>query len=173
MNQHSAAFCKVSFEQFKKDFETYMGPLYCEEHEIERIYENIQLPTRATKGSAGYDFHSPIPFTLKPNWIITIPTGIRCVMDPGLVLVCVPRSGSGFKYGIRLMNSVGIIDSDYANAANEGHIHIKLHNSSPEEKIWEVKPGDGIAQGILMPYYTTTDDNADQDRVGGFGSTGR
>ena len=81
--------------------------------EAEEIYESIQLPRRATRGSAGYDFFSPVEFSLKPGETIKIPTGIRVEMEEDWVLQCYPRSGLGFKYRLQLNNTVGIIDSDY------------------------------------------------------------
>ncbi len=167
-----AAFEKVSFEQFKKDLLKTPIARGMSDDQIRSVYDGIALPTRATKGSAGYDFHSPIGFELYPNGWITFPTGIRCKMNSGWVLMCVPRSGSGFKYGIRLMNTVGVIDSDYYSAENEGHIHVKLHNTSPEENVWRVKRGDGIMQGIFLPFGTVENESVTKERVGGFGSTG-
>jgi len=158
-----ARFEKVSFEQYKNDFEFNFN--------VEEIYNDIKMPKRATKGSAGYDFFSPIDFTLKPGETIKIPTGIRSFIEDGYVLSIYPRSGLGFKYRIQLNNTVGIIDSDYYNAKNEGHIMIKLTNDSNEGKVLEVKKGDGIAQGIFSEYFITYDDSTDGVRVGGFGST--
>ncbi len=158
-----AKFEKVSLSQFENDFEF--------DFNKEEIYNDIKLPKRATVGSAGYDFYSPIDFTLAPGQTIKIPTGIRCMIDDGYVLSIYPRSGLGFKYRIQLNNTVGIIDSDYYNAKNEGHIMIKLTNDSNEGKILEIKKGDGIAQGIFSQYFVTYDDETDGVRVGGFGST--
>lgn len=158
-----ARFEKVSFNQYKNDFEFNFN--------VEEIYNDIKMPKRATKGSAGYDFFSPIDFTLKPGETIKIPTGIRSFIEDGYVLSIYPRSGLGFKYRIQLNNTVGIIDSDYYNAKNEGHIMIKLTNDSNEGKVLEVKKGDGIAQGIFSEYFITYDDSTEGVRVGGFGST--
>ena len=163
-----AKFEKVSFEQFKKDFSDISQDI----DEIKRIYDNIKLPKRATVGSAGYDFYSPIDFRLIQNRTIKIPTGIRCRIDEGWVLQIYPRSGLGFKYRIQLDNSVAIIDQDYYNSDNEGHIFIKITNDTKDvEKICEVKEGNGFAQGIFMQYGLTEDDNTDGIRNGGFGST--
>ena len=105
-----AKFEKVSYEQFYKDFkETF--PLYSD-NEIKDIYDNIKLPKRATTGSAGYDFFSPIDITLRKNETIKIPTGIRAQIDDGYVLLMFPRSGLGFKYRLQLNNTIGVIDSD-------------------------------------------------------------
>lgn len=119
-----AKFEKVSYNQFKNDFMDSF-PQY-NEKEVEEIYHSIQLPKRATKGSAGYDFYSPIDFELKPRQTIKIPTGIRVRIENGWVLGLYPRSGLGFKYRLQLNNTVGIIDSDYYNSDNEGHMFVKL-----------------------------------------------
>ena len=133
-------------------------------------YDDIKLPKRATVGSAGYDFFAPYEFTLKPGEEITVPTGIRAEIDPSYVLMIFPRSGLGFKYRLSLNNTVGIIDSDYFNSDNEGHIMVRLTNCSTDKTL-TVEAGKGFAQGIFMPYGITVDDDADGIRNGGFGST--
>lgn len=160
-----AKFDKVSFEQFKQGMDDYSHL------DLQSVYDALKLPKRATKGSAGYDFFSPISFTLNPGETIKIPTGIRCEMNPSWVLMIYPRSGLGFKYRLQLNNTVGIIDSDYYYSDNEGHIFIKLTNDSNENKSLSIKAGEGIAQGIFMTYGLTIDDDATDIRNGGFGST--
>ena len=167
-----AKFEKVSFEQFKKDWlDTFNRALTDEE--LLEIYDNIQLPKRATKGSAGYDFKSPLDFTLAPGSSIKIPTGIRCKIKDGWVLKCYPRSGLGFKYRIRLFNTVAVVDSDYFYSDNEGHIFIKLANETNDGKLVKIKQGEGFAQGVFVEYGITVDDDEDEKEIrnGGFGST--
>lgn len=167
-----AQFDKVSFEQFLKDYNDTFDYGQSEE-EIKKIWDNIKLPTRATTGSAGYDFATPIDFTLESGKTIKIPTGIKCRIDEGWVLKLYPRSGLGFKYRLQLNNTVGIIDSDYYYSDNEGHIFIKVTNDSNENKIIVLKKGNGFVQGIFVPYGITIDDEVDGVRNGGFGSTGK
>ena len=112
--QAIAKFHKVSKEQFIIDFKDSF-PKY-DEAAINDIYASIKLPKRATIGSAGYDFYTPIDFILKPHETIKIPTGIRVSINDGWVLAIFPRSGLGFKYRLQLNNTVGIIDSDYFNS---------------------------------------------------------
>lgn len=166
-----AKFEKVSYEQFKKDMIKQLGSIF-ENNElaIQQIYENIKLPARATKDSAGYDFYAPFSFKPTPNGGIIIPTGIRCKMAPGWVLQIYPRSGQGFKYGMHLYNVVGIIDGDYFFADNEGHIMVKL---SSKEECDIINQGTGFCQGIFTQYGITEDDNAYEIRTGGFGSTSK
>ena len=162
-----ARFEKVSFEQYKKDYLDTFGTL----ENIEEIYNNIKLPKRATKGSAGYDYFAPFSFELKPGETIKVPTGIRCYMEEGWVLQNYPRSGLGFKFRLQLNNTVGIIDSDYYYSSNEGHIMSKITNDSNEGKVVSVKQGEGFSQGIFIEYGITYDDEVSEVRDGGFGST--
>ena len=164
-----AQFFKVSPENFanamKEEF-----PQYTEE-DVRDMYESLALPKRATKGSAGYDFFTPLGFSLRSGETIKIPTGIRVKMDQDWVLKLYPRSGLGFKYRLQMNNTVGIIDSDYYDSDNEGHIFIKLTNDSNEGKTLEIAQGMGFAQGIFLEYGITVDDDAEGIRNGGFGST--
>ena len=135
------------------------------------VPEKILLPRRATAGSAGYDFFSPVDFTLSPGETILLPTGVRARMEPGWVLMLYPRSGLGFKYRLQLNNTVGVIDSDYFYAKNEGHIMMKLTNDSRDGRTLQVRAGEGVVQGVFMEFGITEDDDAQEERVGGFGST--
>lgn len=168
-----ACFYKVSFEQFKKDMlKTGLWLPETDEEKQREDYNNIVLPTRSTTGSAGYDIRSTYDFTLLPGQTITIPTGVRCAIKEGWFFMIVPRSGLGFKYRLQLDNTVGIIDSDYYYADNEGHIMAKITNCSNDHKILEINFGDRFAQGIFVPYGITVDDDSKDSRTGGFGSSG-
>ena len=170
-------FEKVSFKQWKEDLLSGdLKDMYSRfpESQLKKIYDSINLPKRATAGSAGYDFFLPLPILDIPvNSYVTIPTGVRCKMDEGWVLKIYPRSGHGFKFGIHLANSVGIIDQDYYGAKNEGHIQIKLVNDSILKKQIELTQGDAFCQGVFVPYGTTVDDEVGAKRTGGFGSTSK
>lgn len=137
---------------------------------IQQVYKSIILPQRATKGSAGYDIRSPFGFTLAPGETKKFPTGLRCHIDFGWVLMVFPRSSVGFKYHVALNNTVGIIDSDYFYADNEGHIWCKIHNFGDKDMV--VEPNDRICQGIFVPFGVTGDDDVTTSRSGGIGSTG-
>ena len=164
-----AQFYTVSFDEFKSGIEGELSQV--SESEIISMYEMLQLPKRATRGSAGYDFFAPFTFTLKPGETIKIPTGIRVKMEEDWVLQLFPRSGLGFKYRLQLNNTVGIIDSDYYYSDNEGHIFAKITNDSNEGKELKVEKGSGFMQGIFLQYGITLDDDCEGIRNGGFGST--
>lgn len=132
-----------------------------------------RLPVRATAGSAGYDFFSPVSFRLMPGDSLTVPTGIRCAMDPNWILVIGPKSGKGSKFRVMLRNTLAFIDSDYYYSDNEGHIVMKIINDNYDGLPMDIRAGDSIMQGLFLPYGVTTDDNAAGVRNGGFGSTVR
>ena len=153
-----ATFEKVSLNEYIKS-------------SAEETYKDIILPKRATAGSAGYDFFAPFSFTLNSGESIKVPTGIRAKIDEGWVLKIYPRSSLGFKYRLTLNNTVGIIDSDYYFAENEGHIFIKMTNCGNEPI--NIEKGKAFAQGIFVEYGTTYDDDCSAERTGGLGSTDR
>jgi len=151
-------FEKVSKNEFLKYFD-------------EQVYANIKLPKRSTQNSAGYDFYLPFDLSIKPKERIIIPSGIKAYMQSDEVLLLMVRSSLGIKYGIRLLNQVGVIDSDYYNNLdNEGHILIAIENTSENEL--NLKAGDRIVQGIFLKYLTTTEEEkVETIRSGGIGST--
>ena len=154
-------FEKISYTQFKND----NMDTICD-------YEQIKLPQRATKFSAGYDIYSVKSFELKPRQSILLPTGIKVQLDSDKALFILPRSGQGFKYKVQLFNTIGLIDCDYYNnEKNEGHIWVKLYNDSPDGETLVVKQGDAICQGVILNYFTVDDDISTNIRKGGFGST--
>lgn len=163
-----AKFEKVSFEQFYKDFSKIFDKT---EQEVKQIYDNIHLPKRATKQSAGYDFYAPVDLEIQPGQVVLIPTGIRAKMREDYVLMLYPRSSLGFKYRMQLNNTVGVIDADYYNAQNEGHIMCKFINDSRDNKVLILQAGVGMIQGLFMSYGITIDDEVTEERTGGIGST--
>lgn len=168
---HSIYFEKVSFEEFEKQMRKISLYEYATKHEIYEIYDKVSLPRRATKGSAGYDFFAPFDIRLEKGTSIQFPTGIRVHMPKDVALLIYPRSGLGFKHRIQLDNTVGVIDSDYINADNEGHIQAKLTCDSKTSDFVKIEAGKGFAQGIFTPVLFTKDDNATERRTGGLGST--
>lgn len=153
-------FEKISLEQFKKDTGL-----------TEKEYNEYTLPKRSTKYSAGYDFSALTNFTLNPNEIKLIPTGIKADMNNNEVLMIYIRSSLGFKFNIRMCNQTGIIDKDYYNNEdNEGHIFVKLQNEGNKPK--EFKKGENIVQGIFLNYLTVdNEEEITKERIGGVGST--
>ena len=162
-----AKFEKVSFEEFKKNVIKLFNGV--SDVYLNNIFDSIKIPKRATRFSAGYDFYSPFDFTLHPGDTIKIPTGIRCGMNTSWVLMIYSRSGLGFKYKVRLDNTVGVVDADYYFSDNEGHIFIKITNEG--DQVVHIKQGDAFAQGIFMEYGITEEDHVEDARNGGFGST--
>ena len=152
----------ISINQFNKDFK-----------DIDTKYEDIIIPKRSTKFSAGYDFYMPYDLTVKKNEVVLIPTGIKAKLNSDEFLGIYIRSSLGFKYNLRMCNQVGIIDSDYYNnPSNEGHIFVKLKNEGNNDII--LKKYDRYVQGIIQKYYIVDNEKEIEDiRVGGMGRRGR
>lgn len=139
-----------------------------------RLGDSIEIPARATDGSAGIDLRACIdePLLVAPGTTQLIPTGLAMyIADPGLAGMILPRSGLGHKHGIVLGNLVGLIDSDY-----QGQLFVSCWNRSTKEYV--VEPGERIAQLVIVPVvqaeFEMVDEFTSTDRaLGGFGSTGR
>lgn len=131
----------------------------------------IKLPKRGTKHSAGYDFFAPYDITLNPYDSVKIPTGIRAYMKKDEVLKIHLRSSIGFNNNVILANTVGIVDSDYYNSKNEGHIWVKLRNNSNKKIV--IIQGTAFCQGVFQKYLLADGDDFDsgETRNGGIGST--
>lgn len=155
----------ISDIQWEKDIE--------EEYTTQCSRENAVKPRRGTKHSAGYDFISPVEIVIPAHKMAKIPTGVKAAMNEDEILSIYPRSSIGFKTGIRLANTVGIVDSDYYNNSdNEGHIFIKFYNPTDEDYLIHI--GDKIAQGIFTKYLIVDDEEEIlTERSGGLGSTGK
>lgn len=162
-------FEKVSFEQWKNDI-TVKG---VDDNTLRRWYENIKLPQQGSEFSMGVDFFMPYPIHLLPHNEMKVATGIRWICDDSadtmMGMMIFPRSGLGSKYGMRLKTTVGIIDSDYWTAPNEGEIYLIFENPSDEEI--ELPAGKAIAQGIITTYYIPSGAESNKPRVGGLGSS--
>ena len=153
-------FEKISFEQFVKDVK-----------DDRMLYDSIELPKRSTKTSAGYDIRSIEEGIIKPGKSMAFKTGLKVSMNPDEVLYIYSRSSLGYKHGVTMVNSVGVIDSDfYNNPDNEGHFSVCLINHGDED--FKVEIGDRIAQGVFMKYLTVDgEEEISEKRMGGFGST--
>lgn len=143
---------------------------------LREIYDNKFdefKPSRSTTGSAGYDFVAWDDVVIPPNDSVVIPTYLKCQIKPTYMLCIYPRSGMGFKYGVHLANTIGVIDSDYYGCeSNDGHIMVKLTN--PLNQPIEIHRGDKFCQGIFIPFGITYDDSPQSERRhGGIGSTGK
>lgn len=151
-------FKKISLEQFQKDI--------CNNRDL---YDEYELPKRATRNSCGYDFYAIEDLVLQPGEIKKIPTGYKAKFMNDEMLMLVVRSSMGFKYNVRMCNQVGIIDCDYYNNSNnEGHIWVALQNEGNVN--YKIKKGTAYCQGIFVKYLTCGD-VVEDERTSGIGST--
>lgn len=140
---------------------------------IKKVNENAVIPHRATEGSAGLDLCACIdePLTLGGGETALIPTGLAIALPSAQYGAFIfARSGLSIKHGIGLLNSVGVIDSDY-----RGEIKVGVINQVKEP--YTIQPGERIAQLVVMPVSTMPVEKAEsldetERGSGGFGSTG-
>ena len=143
---------------------------------VNRIKENIKLPERSTKFSAGYDFYALEDMLIPGKGTITyVKTGVKVELAEDEFLMLCNRSSNPKKKELILMNGVGIVDSDYYdNPDNDGEICFAF--SSLNETGSFIKKGDKIGQGIIQKFIKVENDyssNPTATRAGGFGSTGK
>ena len=169
-----AEFYKVSFAQFSKDYKECFPETNLSEDEIKSIYDSIKLPERSTTGSAGYDLFLPIPITLRAGEQITIPTGIRFKCKKDYCMFVLSRSGLGTRNRLQLNTAISLIDSDYYNSSNEGHIFTRvIHDDRNPNAVLSLDAGKGYLQCVFVKFGITKSDRAFGTRNGGFGSTNR
>ena len=144
--------------------------------EIAKGFEdkNINLPIRKTKYSAGYDIEAAedtvVPVFKEGVAPTLVKTGLKAYMEEDEVLFLYNRSSNPKKKGLIIPNSVGVIDKDYyGNPDNDGHFMFTFYNVSDVPVT--IKKGEAIGQAIFSKYLITDDDNAEGERIGGFGST--
>lgn len=154
-------FFKINYEQFCRDFV-----------DDKFLYDEYNLPKRATMFSAGYDFYAIKDYVIHPGEVVKIPTGVKVCMNDDEMFCLFVRSSMGFKYNVRLTNQVGIIDKDYyGNSDNDGHMWVSLQNHGNKDFI--INKGDAFCQGVFMKYLVTDDDVSSGIRMSGFGSTNK
>ena len=139
---------------------------------IKLLTDTARVPTYATDGSAAFDIYADISINIDSDDLKIISTGIAVEVPENHVMLIYSRSGHGFRYGLRLSNCTGVIDSDY-----RGEIKVAMTLDMPDGYV-RIKPGDRIAQGMIVPVerveFEVTDELTKTDRGnGGFGSTGQ
>jgi dUTP pyrophosphatase len=138
--------------------------------EVAKGYEDVRLPQRATKFSAGYDFYAVEVVKLPPNEVTMVHTGVKAFLPSSYFLELCLRSSLSLK-GLMLANGIGVVDCDYyGNEKNDGEIAFLIRNCN--DVPFKFSKGDKIGQGIFTEYFLTDNDYAEGKRTGGFGSTG-
>ena len=134
--------------------------------------KDIALPRRKTTESAGYDIECAEAVTIAPGEMKLVATGLKAFMNYDEYLAIHIRSSMAIKRHLMLVNSTGIIDSDYYNNENnEGHIMFQFLNFGYEDVV--IEKGERIGQGIFKPFLLADDDQVEAERTGGFGSSGQ
>lgn len=138
---------------------------------IVRLDPAVPLPSYQTAGAAGFDLAASADITIQPGQIVVVPTGLVIAVPAGHFLGIFARSSTPLKRGLIVANGVGVLDSDYSGPTDELKMQLMNVSSAPVD----VKRGDRLAQGVIMPFVRAEFEEAASaegpDR-GGFGSTG-
>lgn len=152
----------IKFEFVKRYVES---PYFGAEGKITR------LPERSTKNAAGYDFYNPEKVEINPGEIVYVKTGVKALFPEDVALLLLNRSSNPKKKGLELANGVGLVDADYYNNPdNEGEIAFAFKNT--RDSVVVIEEGEKLGQGMFVPFFIAIDDKVEEERTGGFGSTG-
>jgi dUTP pyrophosphatase len=137
---------------------------------ISRIHPEALLPEYHTADSAGFDLAAVATVTVESGRVALIPTGLVIRVPLRMFLGIFARSSTPLTRGLMVANGVGVIDPDYCGAADE--VKIAVMNFTDEAVV--VRPGDRIAQGILLdaPRVEWVEAEPEDRSRGGFGSSG-
>ena len=170
---HKRAILDAVFDFFYDVFERALDKYHSYVFDLPvKLNDGGQIPTYAHETDACADIYAAADVTLPAHSLSNIiPTGLRIALPEGWVAKIAPRSSIGMKTGLRLSNSIGIIDADY-----RGEIGVLYDNFSDSD--YEIKAGDRIAQVWIEPVYrfkpVTVDILPATERgEGGFGSSGK
>jgi dUTP pyrophosphatase len=138
---------------------------------IHRLDPSVQLPAYQTSGSAGFDLASNADLTVEPGKVALVPTGLVIEVPAGHFLGVFARSSTPLKRGLIVANGVGVVDSDYSGPLDE----IKIAVLNVTGAAVEIKRGDRLAQGVIIPFVRATWEEREPEGAsrGGFGSTGQ
>lgn len=146
------------------------------------VDEGGYMPVRSTIGSAGYDLASPTDMRLRTGVWVDVDFKVRLVGEPGpWFVLLLPRSGLGFRHGLELANTAGVIDSSYRDTIKARLTVRRMDTGRPEggardtigSPVLDVRAGDRILQAVVVPFAAMRNDLAPtEERRGGLGSTG-
>lgn len=137
---------------------------------IKPLHPNFIKPTKGTQGAGAFDIYMPEAGSCDGVPTV-VPLGFAAEVPPNHVALLVPRSGTGFKHGVELNNTCGVIDEDFRG---EWKASVKTKNGL--EFNWN--SGDRVLQFLIVPIadveLEVVEELNETDRgAGGFGSTGK
>jgi len=138
---------------------------------VKRLDPGLPLPKQAYPDDAGFDLYAASDCLIGPGERSLVPTGLAVAIPKGYAGLILPRSGLALRAGLSIVNSPGLIDSQYRGELNV--IAVNLDDSSPIQ----IKRGDRIAQLLVLavPQVLLNEvDELDSTKRGesGFGSSG-
>ena len=138
---------------------------------IHRLSPSVTLPRYESAQAAAFDLAASGDTIIQPGQVALVPTGLVIEVPAGMFLGIFARSSTPLKRGLMVANGVGVVDPDYCGPADEVRIALLNFTQHPVQ----VKAGDRLAQGMLLPAEQVQWDEAANGKTesrGGFGSTG-
>lgn len=141
---------------------------------IKKVHPETKVPVYSSVGAACFDLYAASIIDVTDDSgerTVTYGTGLQFEVPEGHVMMVYSRSGHGFKHGITLANSTGVIDADY-----RGEVCVKLRKMGVDIHGMPAV-GERIAQAMIIPVeqvnFEEVDELSSTERgEGGFGSTG-
>ena len=138
---------------------------------MKMMIEGVNLPIRKTTGSCGYDLYCPKDVTLVPDSWTKLDLGVlmeKGDIPDGYCGLIMPRSSLGMRYGLKLSNTVGVIDSDYTMDTIKAALKIECDRTCVT-----LEQNERILQMVIVPFGIIPSEQAPTEiRKGGIGSTG-
>lgn len=138
---------------------------------VKRLDPRAVIPKYQSDGAACFDLVAIDRTEVEPGEIALYRTGLSFDIPQGYVLEVYSRSGHGFNMNTRLVNCVGIVDSDY-----RGEVMVKLIR---DRGFFDMpKVGERVAQAMLRRVdqveFIEVDELSETKRgANGMGSTGK
>jgi dUTP pyrophosphatase len=138
---------------------------------ITRLRSDVPVPQYQTMGAAGFDLAASVGMVVEPGHVALVPTGLIIEVPAGHFLGVFARSSTPLKRGLMVANGVGVVDADYCGPEDEIKIEVLNFTKAPVT----IRPGDRLAQGVILSYVRAEWEEADaiaRETRGGFGATG-
>ena len=112
-----------------------------------KIFDKRFPAPHREEGNAGYDLFSRDEIELLPGETGTVRLNFACEIPEGFVGLVFQRSSTYRKWGVRLTNSVGVIDSSYCGDGDEWQAEFQNMTRNP----MRINQGDKVCQALFMP----------------------
>jgi dUTP pyrophosphatase len=140
----------AEIEEYAEDATTNLEMLGYIPLPFRRVDKSLPGPLRDSTRNAGFDLFARIEggeWIVAPGEVVRIPLNVSTEIPPVGVGFLFQRSSTYAKWGLKLTNGVGVIDSLYSGTDDEWAGEFK----NEKDKFVTVKNGDKICQAVFIP----------------------